>query len=265
MGLRKYGFSLFFYLFIPALAAMITWASGVLVVYHSQGELGPQTPSYGFPLPWITVGYVQGCLLSTPYCFTYSIDWAFLTMNMLLYSSTSFALTTIILRATRTQFLALLPRQMNWSTVKTIMAVILITIALEPIVAAALLPHLPCVSCPQSQWESLTMVSYRTSSPTNLTLSLKNAGSLTVQLFDYKVQDGNGNQWSLNLAIDAWNSGPVISPNATDTVSITIGSSCGNCTYQGSPGAFTQFAAGNSYSVIVVTARNFEFPFAVRG
>jgi len=109
------------------------------------------------------------------------------------------------------------------------------------------------------------MVSYWTNSPTNLTLSLKNAGSLTVQLFDYKVQDGNGDQWSLNSATDPWRSGPVIPPNATDTVSITIGSSCGNCTYQGTPGAFTQFAAGNSYSVIVVTARNFEFRFAVKG
>ncbi|TMI24558.1 hypothetical protein E6H24_06690 [Candidatus Bathyarchaeota archaeon] len=258
---RKYGYSLLLYLLIPTLAAIITWATGILVVSHSQGELGPQTPSYGFPLPWITVGYAQGCLLVTPYCFTYSIDWVFLTLDILLYSSTSFALTTIILRATRAQFSALLPRQMSWSTVKTIMAVVLITIAFEPIVAATSLPQLPCVSCPQ--WESLTMVSYWTNSPTNLTLSLKNAGSLTVQLFDFKVQDGNGNQWSLNLATDASKSGP-IPPNATDTVSITIGSSCGNCTYQGSPGAFTQFTAGNFYSVIVVTARNLQFPFVVK-
>src|SRR5207244_11947274 len=94
------------------------------------------------------------------------------------------------------------------------------------------------------------MVSYWTNSPTNLTLSLKNAGSLTVQLFDYKVQDGNGNQWSLNLEIDAWNSGPVISPNATDAVSSTIGSSCCRCTCYGCTRALTLFAAGNTCPVL---------------
>lgn len=266
LGLRRPGLRLFLYLFIPGLAAFATWMSGILVVSYSTGQLGSRTPSYGFPLPWMTVGYMQGCLLPTPGCYGYDVNWVSLTLDMLLYSALGFAVTVMYLRATRTSLSFPQAARINWRVLKTIMIVILVTVAFEPIVAGALYSQLPCISCPVK--ESITLDYFQMNSPTNVTLAIRNTGSSTTSLANYEVQDSLGNQWwriwlPPNETTGTWWSGPTISPNATGTAIITIGSSCGNCTYQGTPGAFGQFNPRSSYTVTVVTSGNYHFTFPI--
>ena len=120
--------------------------------------------------------------------------------------------------------------------------------------------------CPQAV--SISLQSYDFSSPTNVTLIVKNTGVLSDGLINYAVGDNQGNQWwriwlPPNESTGTWWNGPVLRPNATGTPSITIGSSCGNCTYRGSAGAFTQFMDHSSYAVTVITGRGYQFTFAI--
>ncbi len=93
------------------------------------------------------------------------------------------------------------------------------------------------------------------SSSTNVTIYVRNTGTVGVTLASYYVKDSNGNsyQWT------SW-PGPSINPNAVNPTAFTIGGSCSSCVLIGS--AFT-FISGNSYTVLVVTSRNNQFTFTV--
>jgi len=106
--------------------------------------------------------------------------------------------------------------------------------------------------------ESLNLENYAFSSNTNATLYIRNTGTTTVTTASYYVKDSSGNQWVLT----SW-TGPSIIPNALGTAGIAIGSSCGSCVYSGSSGAFTQFTAGYSYTITIVTSRNNQFTFTI--
>jgi hypothetical protein len=106
--------------------------------------------------------------------------------------------------------------------------------------------------------ESLSLDSYSFVSGTNVTLFIRNFGTVSTTLVSYYVVDSSGNQW----ARVSW-TGPTINANAVVPTNILIGSSCPSCTYSGATGAFTQFNAGNSYSIKIVTARNNQFTFTI--
>ncbi len=106
--------------------------------------------------------------------------------------------------------------------------------------------------------EGLSLDSYSFTSGTNVTLNLRNIGTVSTTLASYYVVDSAGDQWALT----SW-TGPSVAPNAVGQANILIGSSCPSCTYSGTPGAFTQFSAGNSYTIVIVTARNNQFRFTI--
>ena len=115
--------------------------------------------------------------------------------------------------------------------------------------------QIPFIVTQSSGFESLSLDSYAFQSSTNLTLYIRNAGSTTVRLVSYYVQDNSGNQYSLS----AWN-GPVINLNSVAVTKILIGSSCSSCTLTGT--SFT-FNVGSSYTIAIVTSRNNIFYFTV--
>jgi len=99
-------------------------------------------------------------------------------------------------------------------------------------------------------------------SDTNVTLNLRSTGSASVTLQTYIVKNSSGDQWRLSN----WNPpGQPVAPGNLLIVNIAIGSGaggCGNgCQYTGTPGAFTAFQNRQTYTVIVVTARNTQFTF----
>ncbi|HEV2119053.1 MAG TPA: hypothetical protein VGS11_02940 [Candidatus Bathyarchaeia archaeon] len=113
-------------------------------------------------------------------------------------------------------------------------------------------------------------------SGTNVTMNLRNTGSVAITLNSYYVKDSTGNQWArLNWQTDACcpgvgsNHPGAINPNALGIVFITIGTGasgsggqCGNsCSLSGS--GFTTMNSGFSYTVVVVTSRNNQFSFTV--
>jgi hypothetical protein len=106
-----------------------------------------------------------------------------------------------------------------------------------------------------SNQESLALDAYAFVSGTNATLYIRNTGAISVQLASYYVRDSSGNQYALVSF-----SGPTIAPNQVVPVSVSIGSSCPNCTLSGT--AFT-FTAGYSYTILFVTTRNNQFSFTI--
>jgi hypothetical protein len=113
---------------------------------------------------------------------------------------------------------------------------------------------------------------YGAGSPTyNISIYVRNSGSVAVTLQTYYVKDNNGNQYTSG---SLWNS-TSIAPNAVKTIVICIvnqGSSVtvtGNCpsyytaaNWQPTSSQSGQgfgFVGGNSYSVTVVTTRNNQF------
>ncbi|HEX9612481.1 MAG TPA: hypothetical protein VGA05_02585 [Candidatus Bathyarchaeia archaeon] len=103
--------------------------------------------------------------------------------------------------------------------------------------------------------ESMIMEMVTFNSGTNVTLTLHNTGSSSIQLVDYSVKDTAGNQYSYT----SW-PGPTLAPGSVVPTNILIGSSCSSCTLSGT--AFT-FAFGSSYTITIVTARNNQFSFTV--
>ena len=76
-----------------------------------------------------------------------------------------------------------------------------------------------------STGESLSHYGYAFTSSTNVTLSLQNLGSTTINFVSYTINDTSGNYWQNQ----AWNAGP-ITPGAFYTANIAIGfgpSGCG--------------------------------------
>jgi hypothetical protein len=106
--------------------------------------------------------------------------------------------------------------------------------------------------------EALNLESSSFANNTNVILYLRNTGTASLSLTSYYVKDSSGNQWALT----SW-TGPSINVNALGIATIAIGASCSSCVYSGSSGAFTQFTAGYSYTITVVTARNNQFVFTV--
>ncbi len=104
--------------------------------------------------------------------------------------------------------------------------------------------------------ETITMDTYAFPSNKNVTLTLRNAGSVAVTFATYYVRNATGSTYTQS----AWTSGPTMQPNAAGLALIGIGSACG-CG-SASAGAFT-FASGNTYIVTLVTSRNNQFNFNV--
>ena len=92
----------------------------------------------------------------------------------------------------------------------------------------------------------------------NVSLSIRNTGTVAVTFTTYYISDATGNTWTQA----AYTFGPSIQPNAVANLNIGIGASCGGCTPPAG-GAFTAFNAGNSYTVKVVTSRSNPFVFTV--
>ncbi len=94
----------------------------------------------------------------------------------------------------------------------------------------------------------------------NLTLSVRNTGSVAIAFSSYYVKDSSGNQYArLNWPTDAAGKYPAsVSPNGLVTVNIAISSACGSsCT-----GATFTFSSGLSYTVTLVTTRNNQFSWS---
>ncbi len=108
---------------------------------------------------------------------------------------------------------------------------------------------------PQVGKEALNQEITSFSTGTNVTINIRNTGTVSTQLVTYYVKDANSNQY----AKTGW-TGPTINPNGVNPTSFPIGASCTGCVLTGS--AFT-FVAGNSYTVNVVTSRNNQFSFTV--
>ena len=128
---------------------------------------------------------------------------------------------------------------------------------------------------PNTGKEAMNIENYAFNSNVNVTLDLRNTGSVSITLNSYYVKDSSGNQWSrLTWQTDAGGQHPLaISPNALGIVYVSIGTGttgsggpCGPtgntyCTQTGS--SFTTFSTGFSYTIVVVTSRNDQFSFTV--
>ncbi len=101
----------------------------------------------------------------------------------------------------------------------------------------------------------------------NVTMNLRNQGTVASTLASYYVKDSNGNQYArLNWQTQGPNTPAAINPNGLGVVYVTIGTGasppqCGtSCSLTGN--AFT-FTSGFSYTVVITTSRNTQFSFTV--
>src|SRR2546422_1267084 len=93
----------------------------------------------------------------------------------------------------------------------------------------------------------------------NVTIYIRNSGSVAVSLQTYYVKDNSGNQYT---SPSTWTGGP-IAPNAVNATTIKIYTQCA-CTYSnGASGTGFQFVSGNSYTITVVTTRNNQFTWTL--
>ncbi len=107
-------------------------------------------------------------------------------------------------------------------------------------------PWYPCVHNPCPLMVTLNLDSYHFNTPTNLTLNVRNNGAVSVVFIAYYVKDSSGTQYSNST----W-PGPSIPPAAAISSNIVIDGT-----------AFT-FQKGYSYTVTVVTSRNYQFSFSI--
>ena len=106
----------------------------------------------------------------------------------------------------------------------------------------------------------------------NVTLYIRNSGTLGVTLSSFYITDSSNDIWQ---AVN-WN-GPAINPNAVLTLTISIPSSTSStacnsstgagysaapCSYVAGTGSFTTFTSG-AYTVKVITGRNNPFSFSI--
>lgn len=104
-----------------------------------------------------------------------------------------------------------------------------------------------CGANPSYGKEKISFSSAHVDSPNNVTVTLSNTGSETVALAEYFIKDSYGDTYSNTT----W-AGPTLNPGAGASVNILL---------TGQPmGQPFQFQSGHTYSVIVVTARNNQFP-----
>ena len=111
--------------------------------------------------------------------------------------------------------------------------------------------------------EALGMDSYSFPSTTNVTVYVRNSGTVAVSFQTYYIKDNSGNSWQLTN----WTpTGQPVNPNAVLAINVAIGSSAGGCgsgcQYTGTANAFNTFSGGTSYAVVVVTTRNNQFSFS---
>jgi len=119
-------------------------------------------------------------------------------------------------------------------------------------------PHIiiPNLAPPNgSGQESLNLTSYVFQNGTNVTLVVKNTGSVGLGLVGYYVKDTSNNQYYSQTY-----AGPSINTGATANANILINSACSGCTLSGAPFLFT---AARTYFVMLLTARNNLIIFAV--
>jgi hypothetical protein len=121
--------------------------------------------------------------------------------------------------------------------------------------------HQRTCSCPAhfGPSEKIVFYSAHVSSPTNVTLTLNNTGSLTVTVAQYRVEDSYGNSYTnsswadpFEYSYSGW-AGPIINPGAVTTVNILL-----TGTLSGQP---FQFQSGYGYTVRIVTTRGFQFSY----
>ncbi|TMI33293.1 hypothetical protein E6H27_03705 [Candidatus Bathyarchaeota archaeon] len=103
-----------------------------------------------------------------------------------------------------------------------------------------------CLVTPCPGRESMNIETSQVNSPTNLTLSVRNVGSVGITLTSYVVKDSLGNQYA-NMN---WTT-PFINPNQLATINIIIDGS-----------AFT-FQSRNTYNIALTTTRNNIYTFTV--
>ena len=105
-------------------------------------------------------------------------------------------------------------------------------------------PWCPVIPCPGQ--ENLNVETSHVNSPTNMTLNIRNVGSVSTTFNSYIVKDSVGNQYTKSN----W-SGPTLNPNSLLAINIVNDGS-----------AFT-FQSKSSYTVTLVTARNNLFSFTI--
>ena len=107
----------------------------------------------------------------------------------------------------------------------------------------------------QKEALSLEFSNFGPNNPTyNVTLSLRNTGTVPVTLVGYYVKNSDSNQY----AKTAWNGAPSITPTTLGQAQILI-SGCG-CTNTG--GAFT-FTIGYSYTITLLSNRGSTFSYSI--
>ena len=99
-------------------------------------------------------------------------------------------------------------------------------------------------------------------SGTNLTLNVRNTGSVAIAFSSYYVKNATGAQYArLNWPNDAAGKYPAsIAPNGLGTINIAVGSLY--CPSPSCTGATFTFTSGLSYSVTLVTTRNNQFSWS---
>ncbi|TMI54430.1 hypothetical protein E6H13_00870 [Candidatus Bathyarchaeota archaeon] len=105
--------------------------------------------------------------------------------------------------------------------------------------------------------EALTMDTFAFPNNNNVTLTLRNAGTVAVTFSSYYVKNATGTTYTQA----GWTWGPTIQPNAPGLANIGITAGCAGCG-SFSTSSFT-FVSGNSYTVTLVTSRNNQFNFNV--
>lgn len=106
-------------------------------------------------------------------------------------------------------------------------------------------PWYPCVNSP-CPMQTLSINSYQFNTPTNVTLNLTNPGNAAVTFKAYYVKDPSGSQY----ASSNW-SGPTIASGGAISINILT------------DGAAFTFMKGFSYTVTVVTSRNYQYSFTI--
>jgi hypothetical protein len=89
----------------------------------------------------------------------------------------------------------------------------------------------------------------------NVTLFLRNTGTVPITLVSYFVKDASGNQY----AQSPWSNQPSITPTTMNPTQILISSACG-CPYTGN--AFT-FQIGYSYTITMTSSHGTQFQYSV--
>jgi hypothetical protein len=105
-----------------------------------------------------------------------------------------------------------------------------------------------CVQNPCPAQEMLAMQSYHVNSPTNVTLTLINAGSLGLHLVAYNVTESGGATYSNT----SW-TGLLMQPNQVATTNILI------------DGQSFTFQYPSAYTVTIITSRNNYFDVTITG